>query len=143
MTGRATLVPIMLVVTILVLLLYAISTGRSNDTGLRGDAAYPHHICTFTRTCVGPDCTREPQSFILYLAHVDGTPRLDHMPDMAPALDAQPVGDAMTYRSRGGEVEGTFTLFRDRALDFSGTSGDGAMPVEHYASGTCERLQTP
>ena len=142
MTNRYTMLPAMLVVVITFLTLFAIMSGRSNDTGLVGDADYPHHICTIDNYCEGPECSRDPMSFIVYLKHANGQPLLE-MPRVNPIATMTALTDGIAVATRGGEVSGVLNIYADRHLDFAGTSGEAKYPVEHYGTGKCERLQTP
>lgn len=142
MTKRFTLLPVAMVLIIGLLALIAIVSGRSNDTGLVGDRTYPFHICTINDYCEGGECSREPVSFLVYLEHADGKPRLE-MPRVNPTATLEPIRGGLEFETRGGEVSGILNIFSDRALEFIGTSGDASDPVEHFATGSCERLKTP
>ena len=142
MTHRASFVPVVMVVVVALLALIAMTSGRGNDTGLRGDPTYPHHICTFTEYCEGGECSREPISFIVYLTHVNDQARLE-IPRVSPIADITELDGRRVFETRGGAVEGQFTIFDDLGLDWVGTSRAEEGLIEHYASGSCERLQTP
>jgi hypothetical protein len=142
MTNRYTMLPVMMVVVIAFLALYVMNSGRSNDTGLVGDPNYPFHICTFNDYCEGPTCTREGASFLVYLEHANGRPLLE-LARVNPAATMEPIPSGLALVTSGGEVSGTLSIFTDRQMEFSGTSGTADDPVEHYATGTCERLKTP
>ena len=77
MEKRFTILPVMMVIVVALLAAIAIASGRSNDTGLVGDRNYPFHICTFNDYCEGPNCSRDPSSFIVYLQHANGQPLLE------------------------------------------------------------------
>lgn len=146
MEKRATMLPVIMVLVISVLALYAIFSSRSNDPGIVGDRNYPFHICTINDYCEAGDCSRDPLHFIVYLEYADGRPRLE-LPRVNPAvtMTTLPDGlaDGLVFETRGGEVSGTLNIYEDRQLDFRATSGAGEELVEHFATGTCERLKTP
>lgn len=142
MNKSHTMLPIAMVVVIAFLAFIAISSGRSTDPGLTGDRSYPFHICSSIEYCEGATCSRDQMSFIVYLEHADGQPRLE-MARTNPTAVMTPVADGLEFVTRGGEVSGTLNIFRDRKYEFTGTSGAGAGLVEHFAIGTCERLLTP
>lgn len=143
MTNRATLVPAFLVVLIVVLAIIAMSSGRSNEPNVTADAAYPHYVCTMNSYCLGGECVRDTAiSFVAYLSHADGQPRLE-FPLMSPRAVVTEVPDGLAFESTGGEVKGRVSIFRDGGMDFTATSGEGDDQIEHFASGRCERLHTP
>lgn len=132
-----------MIFTIAVLALFAISSVRSNAPDVVADANYPHHICTFNDYCAGSECSRTPVSFVAYLSHEDGRPRLD-MPGVAPraTLEERAVSLVFTSTSIDG-ISGTLEIPSNRNLKWVGTSGSGDDLIEHYGTGTCERLKTP
>lgn len=142
MLKSGSMVPIAMVLAIAVLGLVAITSGRSNAPDVTADANYPHHICTFNDYCVGGTCSRTPFSFVAYLSHADGEPRLD-MPGVSPraTLEERPVG--LVFTSRSDQISGTLEIQPSRNLNWVGTSGSGDTLVEHYGTGKCERLRTP
>jgi len=142
MHKRATFLPVAMVLIIGVLALIAIVSGRSNDTGLVGDSNYPFHICTFNDYCVGPACTRNGSSFIVYLEHANGRPLLE-MQRVNTAASMTTVPDGIAFETTGGVIEGTLTIYEDRVMDFVGTSEAGDDVLEHFGTGRCERLKTP
>lgn len=144
MTGRVTLLPLMLIVTVVVLTLIVMSEGGEDLPDVVVDDRYAHYICTMNAYCIDNDCDRSGNlHFVAYPAHENGRARLE-FPGMAPR--AQLVEDAERHRfiSEGGQVKGTVSIFRDGGgLDMVGFSGDEGNPVEHYASGNCGRLRQP
>ena len=142
MNKRTTLLPVILVAIIATLAVIAIVSGRSNDTGLVADRTYPYQICSFNRYCAGDACTSERQSFIVYLAHADGQPRIE-LPYVNPSATLELTLNGVKLETKGGQVAGTLEIFNDRGLDWIGTAGAGESLVEHFASGRCERLKQP
>jgi len=143
MTNRVTMLPALLVVVIVVLAIIAMSSGRSNEPGVTADAAYPHYICTMNSYCEGSYCVRDTAiSFVAYLSHADGQPRLE-FPRMSPRAVMTEVPDGLAFDSTDGEVKGRVSIFSDGGMDFVATSGEGEDLIEHFASGRCERLKTP
>lgn len=142
MTGRATMLPVYMVVVIVVLAVIAIFTGRSNEPDISGDRTYPHFVCTYTEYCAGDACTRTPLSFVLYTAHSDGRPRIE-LPGLSERATLTEDGDALIFESTGGQIEGTITIYRERSLDFAGFAGEGDERMEHYGTGECEAPVTP
>lgn len=137
------MLPIALVVVIVFLALIAIMQGRSNVPGVAGDDAYPHYVCSFNEYCEGDVCTTDPSSFVLYLEHIDLKPRLELArvnPDVTLTRDTP---SEKVFETIGGQVRGTLMLFSDRSLHWAGLSGPSSAPIEHYASGSCQRLRTP
>jgi len=143
MPKNSTLLPIILVLTIFLLLMIVVASGRSNAPAVTGNPEYAHRICTFNRYCAGQECTSEPLYIISYAAYDDGEPRLE-FDGMTPAATMTRTDDALSFTSSGGTLEGTLTIFRDRDLDFYATSRseDGEV-IEHFASGRCDRLVSP
>ena len=139
---RSTMLPVLVVVTIAVLTLTVLMSGRSNDPGIKGDPAFPHYACLINRYCEGDTCSDDPISFVAYLSHADGMPRLD-VPRFNPIATMTETADGYIFESDGGEVSGTVTIFKDRGLDIEGTSGLGVSSTEHFASGSCDRLVEP
>lgn len=143
MTNRATMLPALMVVVIVLLAIIAMASGRSNEPDVTADAAYPHYICTMNSYCEGENCTRDAAiSFVAYLSHEDGKPRLE-FPRMSNRAVISEVPDGLAFDSTGGEVEGRVSIFSDGGMDFVATSGEGSEVVEHFASGRCERLRNP
>ncbi|MCW1951734.1 MAG: hypothetical protein KIH44_010265, partial [Octadecabacter sp.] len=75
--NRSTMLPVLVVITIALLTLIVMMSGRSNDPGIRGDAAYPHFACQINKYCEGEDCSETPIPFVAYLSHADNKPRLE------------------------------------------------------------------
>ncbi len=139
---RTTMLPVALILVIVVLAIIAIASGRSNAPNVTGDSRYPHHICTVDRYCAGTECTRVPFSFVVYLEHENGQPRLE-LSGFSPIASVTEIPDGLLFESVGGAIAGTLTVFNDRGIDLAATSGEGENLIEHYASGRCERLKTP
>ena len=142
MTNRFTMLPVMMIVVITFLTLFAISSGRSDDTGLVGDATYPHHICTFREYCEGEVCSEEPVSFLVYLRHENGRARLE-MPRVNPTATMTQISEGREFETRGGAVTGLLTIFFGSQLEFVGASRTSEGEVEHYGTGSCEPLRNP
>lgn len=140
--NRSTMLPVVMVIVIVLLTLIAMASGRSNAPDVAGDATYPHYVCTINDYCEGDTCDREPLSFVAYLRHEDGQPRIE-LARFSPRATLTEIPDGLVFESTGGEVSGTITVFTDRGLDLTATSGEGGDLVEHYASGSCERLVNP
>jgi len=143
MMKSGSFIPIAMVLVIALLALVAITTQRSNAPNVTADADYPHHICTFNDYCAGATCTRTPFSFVAYLSHADGEPRLD-MPGVNPraTLEELPIGLVFTSTSQD-QISGTLEIQTNRNLNWVATSGSGDTLVEHFGTGSCERLKTP
>lgn len=131
--------PIILILVITALTAIAIFSGRSNQADVAGDSAYPHHVCTFNRYCAGESCTDAKVSFVAYLFHADGFPRVE-MVGLSPRARLSEDEEGLIFESSGGEVSGTLRIFKNRGLDFVGSSGVGEELIEHYGSGSCDRL---
>ena len=142
MTKRASFLPVVLVLIIAVLAIIAIASGRSNAPNVTANDAYPHHICTFERYCAGNACTRERISFVAYLTSETGEPRIE-IPGTTTRATLERTPSGLEFATIGGELQGTLSIFNDRALDWTAASGSGDSLVEHFASGGCERLQEP
>ncbi|MCF2870704.1 hypothetical protein L0664_06465 [Octadecabacter sp. G9-8] len=142
MLSRSTMLPVALAVVIGFLTLMAISSGRSDAPGVVGDSDYPHYICTFNEYCEGDTCTSDPSSFVLYTEHVDLKPRLE-LARVNPDVSVTKTATEHVYETRGGVVSGTLTFFSDRTLYWEAASGPASTPIEHYATGRCERLRSP
>jgi hypothetical protein len=56
MSRNFTLLPIVCVVVIALLALFAISSERSNLPDITGNPDYPHHVCKFSNYCEGSIC---------------------------------------------------------------------------------------
>jgi hypothetical protein len=142
MMRRSTILPVAVVVAILFLTLVAVMSGRSNEPGVADDRNYPHYVCTFERYCEDDTCTREQQSFVAYLEHADLEPRLEiARVNPKATLTSTPV--QRVFETVGGEISGTLTMYPNRQIDWAGTSGPQDTPVEHFASGSCDRLKSP
>ena len=139
---RSTMLPVLVVITIALLTLIVMMSGRSNDPGIKGDPAYPHYACQINKYCEGETCSDTPIPFVAYLSHEGGQPRLE-LPRFSPQATLTETPNGYTFESNGAEVSGVVTIYKDRELDIAGTSGDGNALVEHYASGTCDRLVEP
>jgi len=142
MIGRSNMLPVAMVVVIAFLTLIAITSGRTNDPGVVGDSNYPHYICTFNEYCEADECSREPRSFVLYLEHIDQNPRLE-IAGVNPDVSLTSTPDLREFETRGGDLRGVLTMFPDRQINWVATSGIASDPVEHFATGDCERLRTP
>ena len=140
--NRSTMLPVLTVLVIALLAVIAISSGRSNAPEVAGDTTYPHYVCVINDYCEGDTCSRDPISFVAYLSHEDGLPRLE-LPRFSPRATMTEIPDGLIFESTGGEVSGTVTIFKDRGIDIIATSESGGDVVEHYASGRCERLVEP
>lgn len=140
--NRSAMLPVATVIVIVLLALIAITSGRSDAPDITGDNSYPHHVCTINRYCTGEDCSRDPLSFVVYLEHENGRPRLE-LRGFSPIASVTEIPDGLVFESMGGEVGGTLTVYNDRGIDLSAASGEGDDLIEHYASGTCERLVNP
>ncbi len=140
--NRSTLLPVIMVIVIGLLALIAMSSGRSDAPDVAGDDRYPHYVCTINNYCEGDTCSREPLSFVVYLRHADGLPRLE-LRGFSPRATLTEIPDGLVFESTGGEISGTLTVYEDRGLDITATSGEGSSSKEHYASGSCDRLNTP
>ncbi|AKS45990.1 hypothetical protein SAMN05444287_1095 [Octadecabacter temperatus] len=139
---NSTVLPVLVVITIVILTLTVMMSGRSNDPGIQGDRAYPHYACQINRYCEGNNCSDTPISFIAYLSHEDGEPRLE-LPRFDPRATLTETPDRYFFESNDGDISGIVTIFKDRGVDLAGTSGAGASLVEHFASGSCDRLVEP
>ncbi|SMX31249.1 hypothetical protein [Octadecabacter ascidiaceicola] len=139
---RSTMLPVLVVITIVLLALIVMLSGRSNDPGIKGDPDFPHFACQITKYCEGETCSEDPIPFVAYLSHADSLPRLE-LPRFNPRATLTELPDGYMFESDGGEVSGTVTIFSGRGLDLTGTSGSEDAPVEHFASGRCDRLVEP
>lgn len=138
----SSILPVLVVITIIFLTMIVTMSERSNDPGIRGDPAYPHYACQINRYCEGSDCSAAPISFVAYLRHENGQPRLE-LPRYNALATVTEVQNGYIFESEGGIVSGTVTIYKDRQLDIAATSEvDGSM-VEHFASGSCDRLVEP
>jgi hypothetical protein len=142
MIGRSNMLPVALAVVIFMLALIAITSGRSNQPEMAGNDDYPHHVCTYAEYCEGPDCTKDPSSFVLYIEYEDGRPFLD-MPRTAGSITVTETVRGLDYETSSGEISGKLSLYPNRYFDWVGTSGPASDLVEHYGTGRCERLRTP
>ena len=140
--NRSTILPVLVVITIALLTLIVMTSERSNDPGTKGDPAYPHYACQINRYCEGETCSDSPISFIAYLSHEDGEPRLE-LPRFDPRATLTESSDRYHFESTGGEVNGIVTIFKDRGIDIAGVSDAGGSLKEHFASGRCDRLVEP
>ncbi|AGI68098.1 hypothetical protein OAN307_c24930 [Octadecabacter antarcticus 307] len=140
--NRSAMLSIIMIIVIVILALIAISSGRSDAPDLVGDDSYPHYVCTTNNYCEGDICSREPLSFVVYLRHADGLPRLE-LRGFSPRATLTEIPDGLVFESTGGDVSGTLTVFEDRGIDLTATSGESSSLIEYYASGSCERLVTP
>ena len=139
---RSTMLPVLVVITIVFLTLTVMMSGRSNDPGITGDLDFPHYACQINRYCEGDTCSEDPIPFVAYLSHSDNLPLLA-LPRFNARATLTENPDGYIFESDGGEVRGTVTIFKDRGLDLVGTSGSGASLTEHFASGSCDRLVAP
>jgi len=139
---RSTMLPVLVVIVIVLLTLIAIASGRSNAPNITGDTAYPHYVCVINKYCEGENCSDDNISFVAYLSHSDGEPRLE-LDRFSPRAILTEIPDGVIFESTGGVVSGTITIFDDRGLDLIATSGEGVDEIEHFASGRCDRLITP
>lgn len=139
---RSTFLPVLVVIVIVILTLIAIRSGRSNAPDLAGDTTYPHYVCTFAEYCEGPTCSRDPVYFVLYTEHSDGLPRLE-APRFGTRLTMTQYETYRNYASSGGAVTGNITFYPNREFDFTGSALNGNVEVEHFATGTCDRLVRP
>ncbi len=142
MPKNSMFLPVGMVLVIVLCIGVVMLSGRTNDPGIVGDQAYPHQICTFNRYCDGDTCYDRPLPVIAYFEHENGEPRLE-IPGMSPQATLVETDDRFVFTSTGGTVAGSLTIFRNRNLDFVATEGEGASVIEHYASGRCDRPQTP
>ena len=142
MPKNSLFLPVLMVLVIAFVLGVVILTGRSNAPTISADRDYPHHICTFDRYCTGNECTDQRLSIVAYITHENGEPRLE-VPGMAPQATYTANEDRRVFTSTGGDLKGTLTIFRTRALDFTATQGEGNNVIEHFASGQCDRVHTP
>jgi hypothetical protein len=131
-----------MIIVIGLLALIAMTSGLSDTPDVAGDDSYPHHVCTIDTYCEGDECSREPLSFVIYLRHADGLPRLE-LRGFSPRATLTEFPDGLEFESTGGQVSGILTVYEGRALDLTATSGSGSSLKEHYASGSCARLITP
>ncbi|SLN15918.1 hypothetical protein [Pseudooctadecabacter jejudonensis] len=140
----STLLPVLVVLMITLVVGFIALSGRTNAPPIAGNPDYPHHVCTFDRYCAGAVCTSTPIYVIAYMNYVDGRPRLE-VPGMSTLTDLTRTDEALIYASTTGNIKGTLTIYRDRALDFVATSQPTPEddPIEHYASGQCDRLVEP
>ncbi len=142
MNRRTTVLPIVMVVVIVIVTLIMIATGRSNAPSVAGDPAYPHYVCTFNSYCAGPNCTNEKTSFVVYVAHENGQPRLD-IDGMGPRATLEETPQLRVFESRGGSLSGRLTMYPNRDFDFQGATGASDSIVEHFGAGQCDRLKSP
>jgi len=142
MTGRSTMLPIAMVVVIVLLVLIAITSGRSNAPDVAGDDTYPHYVCTFNEYCEGDVCVREDRSFVVYMEHANGQPRLE-LPRVNPVATLTSSTAQRVFETNSGELSGSLTLYPERTFDWVGLSGTADAPIEHFATGRCDRLRTP
>jgi hypothetical protein len=140
--NRSAMLPVIMVVVIGLLAIIAMASGRSDAPDVAGDDTYPHYVCTINNYCEGDTCSRDPLSFVIYLRHADGLPRLE-LRGFSPRATLTEIPDGLVFESTGGEVSGTLTVFEDRGIDLTATSWEGNSLVEHFASGSCDRLITP
>lgn len=142
MNRRATFLPIAMVAIISVLALIAIASGRSDAPDVVADSRYPYHICTFSKYCAGPACTDSNLSFVTYLEHEDGKPRIE-LAGVNPIATMTRIPDGLQFDTQGGAIDGTLIIFSNRDLNWVGSSGEAEEEINHFASGSCERLKTP
>lgn len=83
-----------------------------------------------------------PAPFAAYISHADGLPKLDFEGFSATSL-AITADQAFEFSGATGAIAGMLTIYRDRAFDFEGLAAGDDTPVEHYATGTCTRMQLP
>lgn len=143
MPNRSLMLPVIMVISIAFLAAVAIMSGRSNEPEVAGNTTYPHHVCTFNSYCAGDVCSREPRSFVLYLEHADGKPRLE-LEGTNPVVTRRNISEGMVFETAfGGEIAASLTIYNDLGLNFTGTSAGVEVPTEHYGIGKCDRLKTP
>ncbi|MBU2993300.1 hypothetical protein Q4555_01095 [Octadecabacter sp. 1_MG-2023] len=136
------MIPVVMVIVIVLLAIIAMLTGGPKDLGVVGNPAYPHHICTFDSYCAGNECTKDEDSFVVYLEYEDGNPRLE-MPGTSTSTTMERFDNRIEFKTSGGEISGTFVLLRNRKFDFIGSAVGDEGTVEHFATGSCLRLHTP
>lgn len=142
MQRRFTLLPVVMVVVIVFVALFMIFSEPTDAPNVVADRNYPHHVCTFNSYCAGASCSREPLSFVAYLSHKDGRPRLD-MLGVNPAATLTQSPQELVFETMGGTVSGTLKIFSDRGFDFTGTANGETGVIEHFGTGECERRVTP
>lgn len=143
MLGRATLIPLMMIITVVFLALIAIMSMGSNDADIVTDDRYPHYVCTMNAYCIGETCDRSGDlHFVAYLEYEDGNPRLE-FPGMPTRVQMTETEERYFFTSTGGEIYGDLSIFKDGGLDLVAFSGDVGNPEEVYASGRCGELRTP
>ena len=130
------------VVMIGLLAIIAMASGRSDAPDVAGDDTYPHYVCTINNYCEGDACSSDTFSIVVYLRHADGLPRLE-LRGFSPRSTLTEIPYGLVFESTGGEVSGTLTVYEDRGIDLTATSGAGSSLVEHFASGSCDRLISP
>lgn len=142
MNKSSTLLPVVMVIVIVFVTLVVMLSGRSNAPDVAGDLAYPHHVCTFNRYCAGSECNEDGASFVAYLAHADGQPRVE-IAGMNPRATLVETPQSLVFESLGGTLNGTLTIHRDRKLDFAARTSEAEGSIDHFGSGSCDRRKTP